>query len=276
MRILVTGSAGLIGSALVQQGSGDVIIRYNRATPPPLEGFDAVVHLAGESIAARWTSGKKQRIRASRVEGTQHLCEGLARCAAKPRVLLCASAIGFYGNRDAEMLTEASAAGTGFLSDVTQAWEAATRSAAQAGIRVVNLRFGLVLSKQGGALQQMLPVFRLGIGGTVGSGQQYWSWIALPDVVNAIRHALVTESLQGPLNLVSPQPVTNREFTRTLGHVLHRPTMLPVPAWAVRLALGEMGEALLLSSARTQPRRLLESGFQFQWPELKTALQHLT
>jgi uncharacterized protein (TIGR01777 family) len=275
MNILVTGSTGLIGAALLPQLAGHAVTRYHRAAPPALEGFDAVIHLAGESIAGRWTPAKKERIRASRRDGTRTLCEGLARCVAKPRVLISASAIGFYGDRQDEILTEDSAPGTGFLADVVREWESATLPATAAGIRVVNLRFGVVLSAQGGALKQMLPAFRLGVGGVVGNGRQYWSWVALPDVVAAIQHALVADTLRGPVNVVTPFPVTNRAFTRTLGRVLHRPTVLPVPAWAVRLAFGEMGEALLLASARVEPRRLLASGFRFRWPELEEALQQL-
>jgi uncharacterized protein (TIGR01777 family) len=275
MRILVTGSSGLIGRALTLQLTGHEIVCYNRAAPPSLEGFDAVIHLAGESIAGRWTPAKKERIRSSRRDGTRTLCEGLARCAARPHVLLSASAIGIYGDRQDEKLTEDSPPGTGFLADVARDWEAATLPAREAGIRVVNLRFGVVLSAQGGALKQMLPLFRLGAGGVVGNGQQFWSWIALPDTVAAILHALANESLVGPVNVVAPYPVTNRAFTRTLGRALHRPTILPVPAWAVRLTLGEMGPALLLASTRVEPRRLLASGFQFQLPELEAAVQKL-
>jgi uncharacterized protein (TIGR01777 family) len=275
MNILVTGSTGLIGAALLPQLAGHAVTRYNRSAPPSLDGFDAVVHLAGEAIAGRWTAPKKDRIRASRRDGTRTLCEGLARCTRKPRVLLCASAIGIYGDRQDEKLTEDSPPGTGFLADVAREWESATLPATAAGIRVVNLRFGVVLSAQGGALKQMLPAFRFGAGGIIGSGRQYWSWVALPDVVAAIQHALTTDSLRGPVNVVAPFPVMNRAFTRTLGRVLHRPTIVPVPAWAVKLMLGEMGEALLLASTRVEPRRLLASGFKFQLPELEEALQRL-
>ena len=275
MRILVTGSTGLVGQALLAQLAGHEVVRYQRAAPPALDGFDAVIHLAGEPIAGRWTAAKKERIRASRRDGTRSLCEQLARCSAKPRVLLSASAIGIYGDRGDEILTEDSPPGNGFLADVARDWETATLPATTAGIRVVNLRLGIVLSGHGGALKQMLPVFRLGAGGVLGSGRQFWSWIALADVVAAIRHALTTESLRGPVNGVAPFPVMNRAFTRTLGRVLHRPTILPVPAWAVRLALGEMGPALLLASTRVEPRRLLASGFKFQLPELEEALQRL-
>lgn len=273
MKILVTGSTGLIGTALLPQLAGHDVTRYHRAAPPALAGFDAVVHLAGESITGRWTPAKKERIRASRRDGTRALAEGLARCAVKPRVLVSASAIGFYGDRQEEKLNEDSPPGTGFLAEVVRDWEAATLPAREAGIRVVNLRFGVVLSEQGGALKQMLPAFRLGVGGVVGNGRQYWSWVALPDVVAAIQYALITESLRGPVNVVAPDPVTNRAFTRTLGRVLHRPTVLPVPAWAVRLVFGEMGVALLLASTRVEPRRLLASGFRFQSPELEATLR---
>lgn len=295
MNILVTGSTGLIGSALVSflRAGGHQVVRLARAPlrteekvvlwdpeagrldPSELEGLEAVVHLAGESIAGRWTPEKKARIRNSRVRGTQLLAETLARLERPPAVLVSASAIGYYGDRGDEILREESPPGRGFLADVAQAWEAATEAAAQKGLRVVILRFGIVLSPRGGALAQMLLPFRLGLGGPIGSGQQYWSWIALDDVVRAIHHALLSETLRGPVNVVSPDPVRNREFARTLGRVLGRPAFLPMPEMAVRLLFGQMGEELLLSSQRVEPLRLLASGFVFQYPDVEGALRHL-
>jgi uncharacterized protein (TIGR01777 family) len=240
-----------------------------------LEGIDAVVHLAGENIAARWTATQKAKIRDSRVRGTQLLCETLARLSSPPQVLVSASAIGYYGDRGEEILTEESPPGRGFLPEVCRAWEAATEAAKQRGMRVVILRLGMVLSAAGGALAKMLPPFRLGLGGMVGSGRQYMSWIALDDVVGTIQHAIVTDALQGPTNAVAPQAVTNQEFTRTLGKALGRPTLLPLPAFAARLMFGEMADELLLASTRVQPTKLLGSGYRFRYPELEDALRHV-
>ncbi len=294
MHVLVTGSAGLVGSAVVESmtGAGHRITRLVRTAPPSgdcllwnpqagkldehgLAGVDAVVHLAGESIAARWTKQKKERIRSSRVEGTRRLCAALARMPAPPRVLVAASAIGFYGNRDDEVLTEQSQPGTGFLPEVCRVWEAATKSASDAGIRVVNLRIGMVLAADGGALAKMLLPFRLGFGGRIGSGRQYVSWTTLEDLVGAIDCAITNERLTGPINATSPQPVTNAEFTKTLGRALRRPTLLPVPAFAARLAMGEMANDLLLSSTRVEPTKLLETGYTFHHPDLEGALRHI-
>ncbi len=295
MNILVTGASGLIGTALVSSltSSGHEVTRLVREQPKPgekaahwepmagsidanaLEGVDAVVHLAGENIAERWTPTKKAKIRDSRVKGTQLLCETLTRLSSPPKVLVSASAIGYYGHRGEETLTDDSPPGRGFLAEVCRAWEAATEPAKQHGIRVVQLRLGVVLSAAGGALAKMLPPFRLGLGGVLGSGQQYMSWIALDDVVGAIQHALVTEALQGPTNAVAPRAVTNQEFTKTLGKVLGRPTAIPLPAFAARLMFGEMADELLLASARIQPTKLLASGYQFRYPELEEALQHV-
>jgi uncharacterized protein (TIGR01777 family) len=241
---------------------------------PALSGYDAVVHLAGEPIVGRWTQEKKQRIRESRILGTRLLAEALAKLAKPPQVLVSASAIGYYGHRGEELLTERSAGGRDFLAEVCREWEAAAAPAAAKGIRVVQLRLGIVLSARGGALQAMLPPFRLGLGGVVGSGTQYWSWVALEDVVGAFLHALRTEALQGPANVVAPQPVTNREFTAALGKVLKRPTVFPLPARVARLLLGEMAEALLLSSTRVAPKRLQETGYVFRFPALDGALRH--
>jgi len=285
MQVLVSGSSGLVGSALVTalEGAGHSVVRLVRRTPAANEiqldparapeGFDAVVHLAGESIAGRWTAAKKARIRDSRVQGTSTLATALARTGRPPKVMVCASAIGIYGDRGDEVLREESAPGSDFLADVGQQWEAATEPATRAGIRVVSLRIGVVLSPRGGALGRMLTPFRMGAGGRIGSGQQWMSWITLDDVVGLIQHALATDSLRGPVNSVAPNPVTNAQFTRTLGQVLHRPTVFPLPAFMVRLMFGEMGEALLLGSQRVDCGKLVASGFRFRHPELKPALE---
>jgi hypothetical protein len=240
-----------------------------------LEDFDAVVHLAGESITGRWTTEKKARILGSRVKGTQLLCETLAHVKSRPMVLVSASAIGYYGNRGSQVLDEESSAGTLFLSEVAKAWEAATQPAVRNGIRVVNLRLGFVLSKEGGGLAAMLRPFKLGIAGRVGSGRQYISWIAIDDVVGAISHAILSDSLRGPVNAVAPNPVTNREFTKTLGRLLWRPTIFPLQVFAAHLVMGEMADEVLLASARVNPTRLLASGYEFRYPELKGALRHV-
>jgi uncharacterized protein (TIGR01777 family) len=243
---------------------------------PGLEGLDAVVHLAGENIAAgRWTAEKKASIRDSRVQGTHLLCDALAQLVNPPKVLVSASAIGYYGDRGAEVLREDSRPGRDFLADVCRAWEAATAPAAQRGIRVVNLRFGIVLSAAGGALAKMLLPFKLGAGGIIGSGQQYMSWIALDDVVGAIHHTLITDTLHGPVNAVAPNPVTNAVFTKTLGRVLWRPTLFPLPAFVARAAFGEMADALLLASTRVEPARLKDTHYAFRYPELEGALRHV-
>lgn len=299
MNIIVTGSTGLVGKALIRSllAEGHSITRLvrgatGRANTPnttdaqwspdagtidaeALEGHDAAVHLAGESVAdGSWTEEKKRRIRDSRVKGTRLLAETLAGLREKPRVLVSASAIGFYGNRGAEVLREESASGDDFLSEVCREWEKATLAASQAGIRVVHLRIGVVLSGEGGALQKMLTPFKLGVGGRIGGGEQYMSWVALDDVVGVIRHALTNEAVRGPVNLVAPRAVTNAEFTKTLGRVLGRPTLFPMPAFAVRLAFGEMGDALLLSGARVEPAQLQATGYRFAYPELEGALRH--
>jgi uncharacterized protein len=295
MKILVTGSSGLIGRALAsflaaaghqvacmvrgnQSGAQSLVWDPDagRIDPALLEGFDAVVHLAGENIAgARWTREQKARIRNSRVKGTRLLAETLAGLSSPPQVMVSVSAIGYYGDRGEEMLTEESPPGEGYLSEVCREWEAATQSASKKGIRVVIPRIGIVLTPAGGALARMLPPFQAGVGGVVGSGRQYMSWLALDDVVGAIHHAIVSDSLRGPVNAVAPRPVTNREFTKTLGRVLGRPTLFPAPAFALRLAFGEMADALLLASARVSSGRLESSGYKFRQPDLEAALRHL-
>ncbi len=292
MRIAISGATGLVGSELTKalQTAGSEVTRLVRKNPgatdilwnPSETSFDAeslgecqaVVHLAGENIATgRWTPDKKNRIRESRVHSTRLLAESLAKLKRKPPVFLCASAIGYYGDAGDALQTESSPAGDDFLAEVCAAWEAATAPARDAGIRVVNLRIGVVLSDQGGALAKMLTPFRLGLGGRVGSGKQYMSWIALPDLVGAIRHAIHTEAVSGPLNGVAPAPVTNSEFTRTLGKVLGRPTLFPMPAFMARLMFGEMAEALLLSSTRVSAEKLEQSGYRFEFPDLEAALR---
>jgi hypothetical protein len=241
-----------------------------------IEGFDAVVNLAGESIAeGRWTEDKKQRIRESRVKGTKLLGDALANLTNPPKTFICASAIGYYGNRGDEILTETSAPGDDFLAEVCVEWEKATALATEKGIRVLNTRFGVILDAHGGALAKMLPPFRAGLGGKIGSGKQWMSWLALDDVVGALKFALTNEALSGPVNFVAPNPVTNAEFTNTLGKVLSRPTLFPIPAFGVRLLFGEMGEALLLAGQRVAPKRLMTEGYQFQYSQLDEALRHV-
>jgi uncharacterized protein (TIGR01777 family) len=296
MNILLTGSHGLIGRALVPaltaQSHRTVRLIRVSSTPAPddvvwdpatgqvadpsrLDGFDAVIHLAGESIAAgRWTQARKARIRESRVRGTRLLADILARSPHPPRMLICASAVGYYGDRGQDILREESAPGTGFLAEVCREWEAASDPARRAGIRVAHLRTGIVLSPAGGALARLLPMCRLGLGGALGSGRQYMSWIAIDDVVGAILHLLANAGVAGPVNLVAPRPVTNREFTAALGRVLGRPTLFAVPAVALRIALGEMaGE--LLGSVRAEPAALQRSGYTFRHPDLEGALRAL-
>jgi uncharacterized protein len=294
MQVLVTGATGFIGSHLVPflAERGHAVQRVTRRLSRPgdiawdpvrgeidtasLQPPEAVVHLAGENIADdRWTDAKKQRIRDSRVKGTQLLSETLAGLRQRPRVLVSASAVGYYGHRGEEVLTEESSSGKGFLAEVCRQWEAATQPAMQAGIRMVCLRNGLVLGADGGVLRTILPPFRLGLGGPVGSGRQYWSWISLTDMLHVIVHCVGTETLSGPVNAVAPNPVTNKEFATTLGHVLNRPTLIPVPEFAARLALGEMANELLFASARVVPARLRTSGYGFTHTTLDAALRDL-
>lgn len=296
MRILVTGASGLVGAALVPAlvAAGHRVTRLVRVQPRGSDEFrwdpdsglldpaaladcEAVIHLAGAGIAAgRWTRRRKARIRESRVAGTRLLATGIARAIPSPRSMICASAVGYYGDRGEQVLDEASGPGEGFLAGLTREWEAAAEPASRAGIRVVHLRLGMVLSRDGGALPRLLLPFGLGLGGPFGSGRQWLSWIALDDLIAAFGHALTTTDLNGPVNAVTPDPVTNREFARTLGRALGRPSWLRAPAWALRLLLGEMGEDLLLASQRVIPERLLASGFQFQQPELDGALRRIT
>ncbi len=295
MKILIGGSSGLVGTALIKslEADGHEVFRLVRHAPTSktevewspdrysialarIEGFEAVVNLAGESIAeGRWTDEKKRRIRESRVKGTKLLGDALANLTVRPRIFICASAIGYYGNRGDEILTEASPPGKDFLADVCVEWEKATALATEKGIRVVNARFGVILDQNGGALKKMLPPFRMGVGGKIGSGEQWMSWIALDDVLGVLNFALTNDSLRGPVNFVAPNPVTNAEFTKTLGKVLSRPTLFPIPAFGVRLMFGEMGEALLLGGQRVAPERLKECSYTFQCPELLAALRHV-
>jgi uncharacterized protein (TIGR01777 family) len=254
-------------------------IAWNPATgvinAEAFEGLDAVVHLAGENIAAgRWTEHRKDAIRRSRVESTALLARTLAALKKPPRVWVCASAVGFYGDRGDEWLCEDSAAGCGFLPDVCRDWEAATAPARDLGIRVVNLRIGVVLCAAGGALAAMLPMFRKGLGGVIGGGRQYVSWIAMDDLLDAIRHVLVTNTLEGPANAVAPNPVTNADLTATLARVLERSAVVPLPAFAVKLMFGEMGKALLLEGCRVRPDKLVQTGYGFHHPDLESALRH--
>ena len=292
LNVLVSGGTGLIGSALIKAllAEGHIPKRLGRNSSTSeivwdpasksinserMIGFDAVVHLAGENIASRWNSGVKRRIRDSRVNGTRLLAETLASLEVRPRVLVCASAIGLYGDRGDEILNEQSLPGESFLAGVCKEWEAAAEVADRAGIRVVHARFGIVLTPDGGALKSMLTPFKLCAGGIVGSGKQYWSWIAIDDAVNALIYCINNPSLRGPVNVVSPRPVTNYEFTKTLGRVLHRPTIFPMPAFAARTVLGEMADALLLSSARVIPERLEANGFAFRYPDLQATLEQM-
>ena len=288
MKIAVTGATGLVGSALVRflKEAGHPVspllrpnhwnVETGTVDMGSLHGAGAVVHLAGENIAAgRWTASKKARIRDSRVKGTKLISDSLAKLDKPPDVLVSMSAVGYYGNRGDEVLREESGPGEGFLADVCRQWEAATGSATRKGIRVVHLRTGLVLSRKGGALQKIILPFKFGVGGKIGSGKQYMSWITLDDLCAAILHCIQAGGLHGPVNTVSPTPVTNLEFTRILGRVLSRPAIFPLPAFAARIALGEMADELLLASTRVEPAKLLGSRFGFRHNDLESALRYL-
>jgi uncharacterized protein (TIGR01777 family) len=295
MNILISGSTGLIGSELgsfLSRNKHRVIRLVRHAPSGPdqiswdpakgildaqsLEGLDAVVHLAGENIASgRWTEKKKRRIRESRINGTRLLAHSLSRLFDPPQVLVSNSAIGYYGDRGDEQLNEESAPGDGFLPDLCRDWESATEAAVIRGIRVVIPRVGIVLSPAGGAMARMLPIFRLGLGGRIGSGRQYMSWVTLDDLVGAIHHSILTPSLHGPVNAVSPIPVTNAEFSQALGRALSRPARFALPAPAARIAFGQMADEALLASTRAAPVRLVRSGYRFLFPQLDGALRHL-
>jgi len=294
LRVLVSGASGPIGSALrasFERETAEVVrlvrgapnnageVQWNPMAAVPaamVSGFDAVVHLSGETVMGRWTEAKKKAIRESRVTSTKNLAAALARTDRKPRVFVCASAIGFYGDHGDEILNEDSASGPGFLPEICREWERASRIAADAGIRTVNVRIGLVLSAKGGALSAMLTPFKLGVGGRIGSGKQWWSWIHVDDIIGGIRHAIGNESVSGPVNLVGPNAVRNAEFTKVLASVLRRPAIFPVPEFVVRLAFGtQAAEEMLLASQRVVPARLEASVYAFRYRELRTALGNL-
>jgi len=293
MRIAIAGASGLVGKALTPllEAEGHDVVRLVRSWPKAgeiewhpnqdsidtgkLEGFDAIINLAGENVAeGRWTDEKKKKIHDSRVNGTHLLSEAIAKLTTKPRCFLCASATGIYGDRGDETLDEQSESGGGFLAGVCREWEKATEPAHRAGVRVVNFRFGPILARAGGMLEKMLTPFKMGLGGKIGAGKQYISWVAIEDAVAVIKRVLNDESIRGPLNVVSPKPVTNERFTRALGEVLSRPTVMAVPAFAARLAFGEMADEMLLVSQKVIPKKLQAAGFQFEYSDLETALQH--
>lgn len=294
MKVLITGSTGLIGQALQKsfRAKGYELLLASRKSATDathiqwsieegftdadkLEGIDAVVHLAGESVAGlRWTDDKKKAIRDSRVLGTRNVVDAISKLKNKPKVFIAASAIGFYGERGDEEVTESSGAGDNFLAAVCKEWEAESRRAEDAGIRTVLLRTGIVLSKDGGALATMLTPFKLGVGGVVGSGLQWMSWISLDDEIAVINYVIENENIRGAVNAVSPNPVTNHDFTKTLGEVLYRPTFLPIPEFAVSMVFGEMGDALLLASTKVMPTRLEDAGFEFKYPNLREAVEN--
>lgn len=294
MKVLITGASGLVGTALQLSFAvkGYEMLLASRsepraaneiqwtveggfAEPERLEAIDAVVHLAGESVSGlRWTDEKKKAIRDSRVMGTRSIVEALSNLNVRPKVLVSASAIGFYGERGDEEMNESSTAGHGFLAEVAKEWEGEARRAEDAGIRTVLLRTGIVLSKDGGALGTMLTPFKMGVGGVIGSGKQWMSWISLDDHVAAINSVIENDNIRGAVNAASPGPVTNEEFTKTMGEVLYRPTFIPLPEFAVSMLMGEMGDALLLTSTKVIPKRLEDAGFEFKYPDLKGALEH--
>lgn len=294
MKILVSGASGLIGTNLIPPliAKGNQVYKLVRRMPvgideiqwnpeentiedDKLEDFDVVIHLAGDNVASEnWSEEKKRKIRESRVAGTRTLVDALKRCIVPPKHFISASATGFYGNRNSELLNEDSAAGKGFLPEVCQEWENEALKAGNFGARVVLLRTGIVLAKDGGALAKMLTPFKFAVGGVIGSGKQYMSWIALDDEIKAIHFILDNENLRGAFNLTAPNAVNNAEFTRALGSVLNRPTILPIPEFAIKMLFGEMGEALLLEGARVHPQKLLDAGFEFDYTDLESALKH--
>lgn len=303
MKILISGASGLVGTALAHTlaSSGHTVARLARRAPEvsrvvspgdipwdpaastvgpdslnAMEGADAVVHLSGASIAdGRWTPARKAMLRSSRVDSTRLLVDALAQLKRKPRVFVAASAVGYYGDRGDEILTESSSPGSGFLASTARDWEVESARAEAIGIRTVILRFGVILSAKEGALPQMLLPFRFGVGGRLGNGQQWMSWIALSDVVGIIEAAIADERYAGPFNVVAPNPVRNAEFTRIVSHALHRPAVFAAPAFALRLALGEMADALLLASQRAVPERLLAAGHRFLFSDFEAALVSL-
>ncbi len=300
MKILISGASGLVGDALVKflSSAGHQVLRLVRHEttkadeitwfPPKfsddegyidltaLEGLDAVIHLAGENIASgRWTEAQKKKIYDSRILGTNFLVDQLLKLKQAPKVFLSASAIGFYGHSDDKVFNEQSASGSGFLADTCLEWEKAAQRAEEKGIRVVSARLGIVLDPKAGALAKMLPLFSLGGGGILGSGIQFMSWIALDDVIGAMHHCIMNEAVRGPVNLVSPEVVTNSEFTKILAKVLARPAIFPAPAFALRLVLGEMADALLLSSTKVEPKVLENTGYEYSFSNLEAALRHM-
>ncbi len=294
MKILITGASGLIGKELQKSfaAKGYDMLLASRSEPKDekhiqwsieegftdpskLEGVDVVIHLAGENVSGlRWTDEKKKAIRDSRVLGTRNVVDAISKLKNRPHTFIASSAIGFYGDRANEEVTESSAAGDTFLSGVCKEWEAESRRAEDAGIRTVLLRTGIVLSKDGGALSTMLLPFKLGVGGVVGTGKQWMSWIALDDEIAVINYVIENENIRGAVNAVSPNPATNHDFTKTLGDVLYRPTFLPLPEFAISMVFGEMGDALLLASTKVAPKRLLDAGFEFKYTDLKKAIEH--
>ena len=296
MKILITGSSGFIGAELLAylRGRGHEVRRlvrkeaqlkedcilwdpqHHELNPADFEGFDVVINLAGENImGGRWTPEKKRKIKESRIMGTRILCELISRLQSPPRLLISASAIGFYGNRGDKLVSEDSPPGEGFLSEVCQKWESATESLVKKGIQVVKLRIGIVLSFKGGALGKMLIPFKLGLGGKIGSGRQWMSWISMDDLMGIFLHIIGHSEIQGPVNAVTPNPVTNRAMTKVLGRILHRPTIFPIPAFIVRLIFGEMADEMFLSSTRVVPNVLLQTGYSFLYPDLKGAITHI-
>lgn len=287
MKTLVAGSSGLIGTAIIAglRNAGHEVFKLqhgknwdpenNQLDLTQIEGFDLIVNLSGENIFGRWSTAKKEKILKSRVDSTTLLANTVLKLKIPPKLFINASAIGYYGDRGDEILTESSSSGNDFLADVCHQWEAAATPLMHAGIRTIMMRTGIVLSPDGGALKNMLFPFKLGLGGVIGSGSQYMSWIAVDDVVAALLHCVVNKECAGPVNFVAPNPATNATFTRTLGEVLHRPTFMPQPVFLMRAIFGEMADALLLSSTRVEPEKLLKSGYRFLFPELEGALRHL-